>query len=278
MTDTRIPCRLFACVLAAGWTLTGPVAALEDDQDPWMTDRYEVEIIVFRHADQGRNTPEQATPASVINASPLYLFPEPAPDPEPAIVGPVLDVWATAAQRATPPVSFYLLDLVEKFPDFVPFYGDGLQLNDVYARLERLDAYEPLVHLAWVQPARATADAIPFQVQSAGAGEFSVSGTITLYKKRYVHLEVDLELEPNSPLPEAETTSWLQFETIFSRRDASGAGRIPLEAAAETMVHRLQESRRMRGVDAHYFDHPLFGVIARIREIDLDDDEAGGTG
>jgi len=276
--DNRASRCLCACLLAAGWPLACPAAAVEAEPDPWMTDRYAVEIIVFRHLDQGRNTPEQAAPVSVINASPLNLYPEPIPDPAPAIVGPVLDVWATAALHAPPPVSFYLLDLIAEFPDFVPLLGDGLQLNEVYARLQRLDAYQPLAHLAWVQPARSAADAIPFQIQSTGTNEFSVSGTITLYKKRYIHLEVNLKLEPKTPPAETKSTAWLGFTTVFTHRDASGATQVPLELPAQAKVYRLQESHRMRGVRTHYFDHPLFGIIATIKAIELSDEEAGSAG
>ena len=44
-----------------------------------MTDRYEVEIIVFRHLDQARNTPEQPAVAQIVAASLPGLYTE-APD------------------------------------------------------------------------------------------------------------------------------------------------------------------------------------------------------
>ena len=41
------------------------------------------------------------------------------------------------------------------------------------------------------------------------------------------------------------------------------------------MIYQLDESRRIRGTGAHYFDHPKFGVIAEIREIVIEEPDAG---
>jgi hypothetical protein len=66
----------------------------------------------------------------------------------------------------------------------------------------------------------------------AGAVPFPVSdtadnldGTITLVRERFLHLDVDLMLQS---------------------------------------TYSLQEKRRMRSGELHYFDHPLFGVIAEV--------------
>ena len=167
-----------------------------------------------------------------------------------------------------------------ELPDFVPFVGDRLEFDTIIARLERLDAYAPLAHLGWIQPARQSGDAVPFKIEAANDGEFHITGSVTLYKKRYIHLQVDLEMEPTNPAPEAETdsNSRRQSETSFSRERNDRADRGPLEALDQALVYRLNESRRIRGVDAHYFDHPQFGVIARIKEIKLDEDGSDGTG
>ena len=53
---------------------TLPCGAADLSTDAWMTDRYDVEIIVFRHVDQARNTPEQPAADSIIRTSPLDLF------------------------------------------------------------------------------------------------------------------------------------------------------------------------------------------------------------
>ena len=48
--------------------------------------------------------------------------------------------------------------------------------------------------------------------------------------------------------------------------------------AAGRRQHKLNESRRIRAPSSHYFDHPLFGVIARIQKIVVEppaDENAG---
>jgi len=262
----RIPALALMCLL------TPPALAAESAVDPWMTDRYEVEVIVFRHADQSRNTPELPADASIIGSSPLDLYPE----RDAVSPGPYADPFGPDAQiddrDRGPVVGFYLLDLTPRFPDYVPLDGSG-QLGNIYARLERLDAYEPMLYRAWVQAARPAAESVPVEVNSEVLGEFGVAGSITLYKERYVHLQVDLGLAPTPPeaqtaAPEAE--SWPVFSDVVVAPDPAP---VPLQAATAP-EHKLQESRRIRGVNAQYFDHPQFGVIALVTEIDLAEDQA----
>lgn len=237
-----------------------------------MTDRYEVEIIVFRHIDQSRNTPEQPAGASLVRASPLDLFPESPPAP----LDPYADPLAQppfAARMSGPVVSFHLLEIYPQFPDFVPLNADDGELTGIYARLERLDAYEPIVHRTWMQGARPSDEAVPFEVSASDAeADFQLSGTVTLYKERYVHLEVNLDLAPTAtelaPI-EAETEPWPEYGDVFAPVEPT---QVPLQDADST-AFELRESRRIRGVNAQYFDHPQFGVIARVSEIDLNEEE-----
>ncbi|MFQ5634820.1 MAG: CsiV family protein [Gammaproteobacteria bacterium] len=260
--------RLLLPVVAGVVLLFRSLSAAEADPEPWMIDRYEVEIIVFRHLDQARNTPEQPAAAPILGASPLDLYPEPEPIP---FLGPYADPSTrenSADDRSRKPaVDFYLLDLKPEFPDFVPLDDADRQLNQLYARLERLDIYAPLLHRAWVQPARSPEEAVPFQIADI-FDEFSLEGRITLYRRRYTHLEIDLDLAPTPPdEPDAgpERPAWPTFGDVFTPPDE---GIVVLQAPV-TPAYKLQESRRIRGRNAQYFDHPQFGVIARITELEL---------
>lgn len=259
------------CALLSACLLAPSLAGAEASTDPWMTDRYEVEIIVFRHLDQSRNTPEQTVPGALIGASPLDIFPV---DPR-APAGPNAEPSQPTARpgdpAATPTIGFYLLEIYPSFPAFVTLDATRAKLGRVYARLERLDAYRPIFHRVWMQGARPAAEAAPFPV-SATAGDFELSGSVTLYKERYVHLEVNLELAPvlpEAPPSQPEPTAWPAFGDVSAPLDPAVAPTQP----ARKPAFEMRESRRIRGSDAQYFDHPQFGVIARISEIELAEDD-----
>jgi len=237
---------LLACILLSG---TAARAQDSEEEQEVAPKRYEVELIVFRHLDQQHNTlevppiaqnrlPPLNSGAADDGADSIFLpddaavnipdgtFPEgpdPSPDTsgDPAITGPYAE-----------------------FPYFIAVEDEALELGRIYRRLEQLEAYEPLLHLGWIQPAVGAADALPYEIvlrmnEEAGAGfnrAEDLSGTITLYKERYLHLELDLALEP-----------------------------APSADFAAAVIQKLEESRRVRDPSTHYFDHPLFGVIARIQ-------------
>jgi hypothetical protein len=274
-------------VNALGLPLTGVVAALvlwpgleaaaanrkTDVPDPWMTDRYEIEIIVFRHRDQSRNTSEQLAPGEFGYPS-LGIYPPSNSAPTAPHIGPYSD---TAAQelggdprRIEPTISF-LLDLQPRFPDSVPLAEDRLQLGRVFERLRTLDAYAPLVHKAWLQAAQPADATQPLQIDSDASGEYAVTGTIRFYKERYTHLEIDLDLrqtEPDADGAQSGPGNWPVFGDVFAAPEPEP---VPLRSA-DGPTFKLQESRRIRGSNAQYFDHPQFGVIARIIEVQLESD------
>ena len=109
-------------------------------------------------------------------------------------------------------------------------------LNGIADALQRSGAYQVLVHRIWRQDAYDRHSAVPYLLHTAaGSSGREVDGSITLIRERYLHLSVDLTL--TSP-------------------DA---------------LYRLDETRRMRSGELHYFDNPRFGVIARVTPYESDD-------
>ncbi|MBT8444421.1 MAG: hypothetical protein HKN81_07150 [Gammaproteobacteria bacterium] len=246
--------------------LAGPAPAAETEPEPWMTDRYEVEIIVFRHLDQARNTPEQPAVAQIVAASLPGLYAE-VPE-APYVVAPNSAARVDDDRPRPPDVSFYLLDTNPDYPDYVPL-DDGKRMTRVHARLDQLDAYAPMLHRAWILAARPADEAVAVYVRSDEIGDFSVTGTIKLFKERYVHLRLDLQMASvaeQTITPETET--WPTFGDVYPTREPAQA---PLQA--DTPAYNLTESRRIRGENAQYFDHPQFGVLARISAIELEEEE-----
>lgn len=219
-------------------------------EPPSPPELYEVELIVFRHADQTRTTPESPTVSSIFEPPPLELtLPELPVLPGSGAVqaGGPLTIDADERPRLAP-IEFHLLELEPVHPDFVPLRPGQHQLDRAYERLARIDAYEPLLHLGWIQPARNTGDTRPFRIEPDVAGRSGITGSVSLFKERYLHIEMDLSLTAE-PAP-GKTPFFFGWGTDETPQP-----------------HRLSESRRIIGTATHYFDGPYFGVIARIQEV-----------
>lgn len=113
-------------------------------------------------------------------------------------------------------------------------------LGNVADALQRSGAYDVLVHKRWRQPGNNRDDANPFQMHTTDR-RYRLDGSVTFIRERFLHLSVDLSL------------------TKIQDPAAAGPGEYP-----EARVYKLREARRVRSGELHYFDHPWFGVIARV--------------
>ncbi len=110
---------------------------------------------------------------------------------------------------------------------YEPSPADSRQLNDTAQRISNLRAYELVRQLAWIQTAEDIEAAEPVNLALMDLDPGVVSGTVKFFTRQpYLHLDIDLLLQN-------------------SGADISG-------------------SRRIRLNESHYFDHPDFGVIARV--------------
>jgi len=291
----RIAAYLTAIAGAAGLTIISTSLRAQDSDAEALSlpNRYEVEVIIFRHLDQSRNTPEIPAAASMIEASPFDLDLTEQPGETGALASINAESgqqsWATSAleneteyrrlqqsvRRSGPTPSFVLLPMTLEFPDFYPFDKTAFSLNRVYNRIDRLDAYQPLMHLGWIQPVKSTGEARPFLISNPSAEPVGVTGTVTLYKERYLHLALNLALES----PPAVNASSPGTEPPPDRVFGLGTFTEPeVDSAATSETHKLLQSRRIRLSTTHYFDHPLFGVIATVNEIEtVVDPDAAST-
>lgn len=133
---------------------------------------------------------------------------------------------------------------------FVPVDDSALSLNAYYETLRRRDAYQPLLYLAWAQPGYAAEAAPVLPVDVFGGAGPGLDGNVSMYRSRYLHLQLDLKLQPDqaqSPAPAAS---------------------IPFILETEMPRFELAQKRRMRSNEIHYFDHPRLGALAVIRPLD----------
>lgn len=211
--------KTLARITLAALLLAGVPAHAQDDAAA-SPPRYAVEIVVFQHLDQSRSTAETPLPTKPFAAD------------------------AAPAVPAGPELEFVLLSPVNGGPGFARLAENELSLGNAWQRLERLDAYRPLAYLSWSQLAHPQAAAQSLWLKQAGVTPPGLSGEVTLYKERFLHLALDLEWE----LP-------------------PGMAQRPEPAVSQTA--RIEESRLLRGDIVQYFDNPQFGAITYVRELEV---------
>ena len=152
-------------------------------------------------------------------------------------------------------------------PDFTRRDETEFTMTDVASRLERLDVYRPLMHFAWTQVTRPEEKTRPIELRELAEPADGLDGSFALYLSRYLHLVVDLSIERDAP--PAKPLAIDDSERAF--RD-DGAAPSYDAAGPSTVRFRIFEDRIFKSGDLRYFDHPKFGVLAKISRVE----EPGG--
>ena len=137
-------------------------------------------------------------------------------------------------------------------------------MNDVAEHLERLDAYAPIMHVGWTQAGFPLQDTDPLELAVFGEPPIGLSGSFTLYLARYLHLVVDLSMDAPVEVDEIE------FDDVPAYTlDDIGPPQGPVR-------FRILEDRIVKNGEVRYFDHPKFGVVAKVVRVEEteDDDES----
>jgi len=195
--------------------------------------RFQIELIVFENLStpptrEAPVIPDIARPPPVIEQS--YLQ---SGNADPGTSPP-----------SPPPPGKVVPDADQASPIFFELAPE-LTMNNIAASLQRNSAYRVLLHDAWIQDGFEGDAAQPVDIsrleqlesaanggrRNAASNAAMLTGTVTFYRGRYLHLDLDLRL-------------------------GEGAGRL------------LQERRRVRLGEAGYFDAPKLGVIAMVTRAD----------
>ena len=128
-----------------------------------------------------------------------------------------------------------------------PLPPERLTLNSEYRRITATPAYAPLLHIGWVQPGLAEADAPTLDLATLGV--LNPSGTVRVHLSRFLHITLDLT-----------------YQAAAGEAPALGVGD---ELSEVTLAprYRLKTTRSARSGELHYFDHPAFGVLVRVRPV-----------
>lgn len=111
----------------------------------------------------------------------------------------------------------------------------GSDLASVAAALESDPRYRLLSHRRWVQAADNKPASSPVLVRTDNR---EVDGHVRFYMSRFLHVEVNLAFQPQA---------------------AALGGTDPAPTP-----YRLNEQRRIKSQELHYFDHPKFGALVRV--------------
>lgn len=262
--------------LTTAWA-QGANDELPEDEAP--IKRYTVEVLVFTYEED------------VFTGSEVFL-----PDPPPEVEDPLLDEdeipvftdvqeavldeaseedeelpphWVIVpAENADEPV--VVSDLSEEDVDVNPFQlvllsEDEYMLGDALRQFELLDAYATLMHVGWTQPAFPEQETPAIELGLFGRLPEGLGGTLTLYLSRYLHLVVDLVLD--APVDDEEPDPFFSFGDPHSRFGYDD------EPGQQPVRWRIQEDRIFRNGDLRYFDHPKFGVLAKVVRVEEEDPE-----
>jgi hypothetical protein len=197
----------------------------------WAKSRwYQVEVIVFRHADTeavgGEEWPALRSLPDFRNSVELLIdLPDFSDEPpgernnEVSIPGPI---------------AFQSLPLSD------------LQMTGVFRRLRKLNAYDPVLHVGWRQPG------------------FGSSRARSVYISDRPAVTVDTATDPGGVAFEAAPVVRRVEGTVRIR-----VGRLlyvdtDFVNYGEEAPVRITEQRKVKLKELHYFDHPLFGIIVRV--------------
>lgn len=268
-----LPAMLAGALLTGYTTAQEPEPAVDQaliDTEAEEVRRYTVELIIFEYADSVSDGGELFLPDAIPQIEEMDdevvefgdattdftgLFEEPEIDPEQVPLDEII---------------------VPSQVEMVLLEPDDYTMNRAYERLQTLDAYRPVMHAGWTQ---ATADrelAPPIRLRVLGSPPLYMDGTLTLYLSRYLHLVVDLELQDRS----APTTPSPQDEgPVFGdRRSQSEFGYFESAPAAPPVFFRINEDRIVKNGDLRYFDHPKFGVLAKVSRYEVPEGEVVDPG
>lgn len=98
-----------------------------------------------------------------------------------------------------------------------------------------------LAYYSWIQAADAKSASKPIRLRGTNArNPDELTGTLRLYLSRYLHLDLNLNYEE---------------ETAGGGLTGAGSGMV---------TYRINEQRRIKSQETHYFDHPKFSVLLRL--------------
>jgi hypothetical protein len=243
---------------------TAPDTASEETVAEEIPQYYQVEMIVFRHADLSATTAEiprmPEAELSVMLEQELARLSGMGNTQTPAVTAPGdeqpdEEITAEITESALPATAEEEIE-DDALPFVIPARVDKLLLAATATRIDNLPPYELVSYLHWAQPAPDVTIAQSLDLSELGAEPSLLSGQVEIHQRRYLHLLVDISLNTDNSIAEQgpATTELLYL------------------GVPETLP-ALKDSRRIRLEQMHYFDQPQFGVLAIISRYEFPAEE-----
>lgn len=268
------------CTPALAQTQQAPLfAAAAEGETEEPLPRYRVELIIFAYGDAANASTEMWLPDEVPEdpyAAETASELTPAFEPE---INTDLDEEQLLEQQARELEEIsglledddlvaleFVIDVIEDREVTRVLFPGELSMGNTLDRLERLGAYVPLLHAGWIQTVRDEAATDPLPLTSFTGLPAGLDGSVTLYMSRFLHLVLDLQLDADWQVSreEDESADLADPDPEFSDGRV-GTEPVFVDDIAEPAIHyRISEDRKVKRNELHYFDHPKFGVIARI--------------
>lgn len=213
--------------------------------------RYTVEIVVFSYVEDV-SIGTEVFPADLIEE---ILEPVEPIDK----IEEIEEIVVEERHRRTP-------DMIELDP--VLLTEEEFTMHDVVERLELLDAYEPILHVGWTQPGFPREETEPMELAVFGEPPEGLNGNFKLYLGRYLHLVVDLAIDATTEIEEIPIVD----DNVFIYSDVRPQYEFETEPDEGPVRYRIQENRIIKNGEIRYFDHPKFGVIAKVTRVEVVED------
>ncbi len=143
-------------------------------------------------------------------------------------------------------------------------------MRDILGHLRRLDVYDPVMHFGWTQITWPEDETRAIDLGSMGRLPGGLDGSLKLYLSRFLHLVVDLQLDA----PQSATRMSGADDPTSGYGDYRTLNRLGEIDGAQAIRYRINENRIFRSGELRYFDHPKFGVLARVTRVEEKEQES----
>jgi hypothetical protein len=244
--------------------------------------RYTVEMIVFEYAASAVSGNEVFEPDELPEIEDLFAMP-PAYYGDPGTnVNADLPVAIDEAEIDDENALELLLpeepeeeQILEEFPSHIlhtqlkVLDPEEHAMQDIYEKLIELDAYNPIMRAAWIQATFEKDQTLPIRLRRVGNAPLRLDGNLTLYLSRYLHLVVDLTIEAEQAQSGERDNDGVRY--YGDRRSSRNYG-YGYEQETPTIKYNISEDRIFRNGELRYYDHPRFGVLARITRYEAEEE------
>lgn len=235
-------------LLTLSWLIAAAQAPTIDEE--LKVRRYAVEIVIFRYAED-------------ISVGTERFVPDMPPAEEPIDVISDDDFRGDDREIEAP----QLRDL-----EMVLFTDSDFTMDGIIRHFEQLDVYQTIMQVGWTQATYPQDETAAIKLRALRVPPWGLDGSFSLYLGRYLHLVVDLALDEPPGFSEPVAIK----QATRTHRDDRLRHDIDPFREAGPVRYRIQENRIFKSGEIRYFDHPKFGVVAKVTRVEDEetDDES----